>query len=1025
MKLNSKIIFSVIFLFVLYAVFFLTPKTVTVNEESKSLDLNNYDIRMDKGGEAKTAIAQFIERSSKSAQTILIDRKKALDAEEDLRRQVADLKIEYNEDLQIPEVVSRNSEFLTAPNKKKRDVILKDFIQPNADLFGMRRSQIDRLEKTADYTNPDGDLSFVHFEQKINSIPVFRGELKAGFSRTNEIVRIINNLAPNLDYEALPTEGSSAEEAVLQAAKFVGLEAKDADVRRILAESNELKVTFERGQFSDRSMAEKMYFPIDHGAARLAWRVLLWTNGAAFYVIVDAETGTLLWRKNLTEHQTQTATFNVYGNTTSMMKTADNPSPFTPGCLDANTCPQPPILNRTNFTLIGNEPPYDFNNLGWINDGENRTIGNNVEAGIDRIPPNGIDPDGWAFGNPYRVFNYTYNPAPGNPPPGEAPVPTMQMYPPSQFQQGSVTHIFYTVNRWHDEMYLLGFTEPARNFQTDNFGRGGLGNDSIAVNVQTFGNNFSSLPDGMRGQFVASIWTNPDPDRDSALDSQVTVHELTHGLSSRLHGNASGLSTNMARGMGEGWSDFYALTLLSEPTDAACGIHTIGGYVTYQITSGFEANYYYGIRRFPTARKSCVGANNKPHSPLTFRHSNSPCNAEINTVGAFPRGPIGSVTCDQAHNLGEIWSSTLWEVRGFLIDIHGAAEGNRRALKYVTDGMKLAPLNPTFLQERDAILTAAQVSAPADICSVWRGFAVRGIGFSASIQNVGTGSNNTVVTEAFDLPLQCRAATRADFDGDGKTDMSVFRPTEGNWYLNRSTSGFAAINWGLAADILVPGDYDGDNITDTAIKRAGDWYILRSGDNTTVVVNWGFSSDIAVAGDYSGDSKTDYAVFRPSEGNWYILRSDGGTAVFNWGISTDIPLAGDFDGDRRTDFTVYRNGVWYINQSLAGIKIVTFGLSSDMPVHADYDGDGKDDVAVFRPSDGYWYIWRSTDSGISYIPFGLNGDIPVPGDYDGDGKYDQAVYRGGIWYLNRSTSGFTAAQFGLAADVAIPNRYLP
>ena len=247
---------------------------------------------------------------------------------------------------------------------------------------------------------------------------------------------------------------------------------------------------------------------------------------------------------------------------------------------------------------------------------------------------------------------------------------------------------------------------------------------------------------------------------------------------------------------------------------------------------------------------------------------------------------------------------------------------------------------------------------------------------------------------------------RADFDGDGKTDLSVFRPSDGNWYLNRSSAGFTAINWGLSGDQLVPGDYDGDNITDTAIRRGGDWYVLRSCDNTVVIVSWGLASDIPVAGDYSGDLKTDFAVFRPSEGNWYILRSDGGNVIFNWGISTDIPLAGDFDGDNRTDFTVYRDGVWYINGSSSGVKIVTFGLSNDLPVPADYDGDGKDDTAVFRPSDGYWYIWRSSNNAVDYINFGLNGDIPVPGDYDGDGRYDQAVYRGGTWYLNQSTNGF-------------------
>ena len=150
--------------------------------------------------------------------------------------------------------------------------------------------------------------------------------------------------------------------------------------------------------------------------------------------------------------------------------------------------------------MIGNEAPYTFNNLGWIPDGENRTIGNNAEAGIDRIAPNGIDPDGWAFGSPNRNFVYGYNPAPGNPAPGEAPLPGPQTYPPSAFQQGSITNAFYAVNRWHDATYLLGFNESSRNFQTDNFGRGGTGGDSISVEVQdgsgTNGANFTTTADG-------------------------------------------------------------------------------------------------------------------------------------------------------------------------------------------------------------------------------------------------------------------------------------------------------------------------------------------------------------------------------------------------------------------------------------------------------------------------------------------------------------------------------------------------
>lgn len=1018
-KLLGKLSF-LICLPVLIYVFLLSqfsPKVKSAIEE-KPINAINYDIRTDTGELAEQAVASFVEQAGKSDSLIETDRKNTLRAAEKLRLDIPDLKLEYNETLRIPEVISTEikskSYFLTPVNSEKRSDILRNFLKQNNGLIGLNNAQINSLKITADYANPDGNLSYIHFEQVIKGVPVFQGEIKAGFTKRNEIVRIINNLAPNLDYETLSEDFGSSEQAVSNALKFI----KDAPV-------------------AGQTKAEKFYFPIDSGVARTAWRVLIQTKSEAFYVVVDADTGNLLWRKNLTENQTQASTYNVYGNLTSLMKTADSPAPSTPTCPNPNNCPQPPIIARQNFTLIGNEPPYNFNNLGWIPDGENRTIGNAVEAGIDRDGTNGIDPNGWAFSDVNRNFIFNYNPAPGNPPPGDEPIPTTQTYPPSAFQQGAITHAFYMINRWHDEMYLLGFNEQARNFQNDNFNRGGVGNDSISVEVQdssgTNGGNFTTTADGGRGRLQLFIWTATTPNRDGALDSQMAIHEVSHGTSSRLHGNTLGLGTNMSRGMSEGLSDFYALALLSETSDDVNGIYSIGCYSLAGVS-----NCYYGLRRFPMARIKVVGPNGLPHNPLTFRYINVGCSLLIGTPttnpnSAYPHGPLISGSCDQVHNLGEIWLAGLWEMRGLLIDSHGTAEGNRRSLQYVTDGMKLAPLNPTLLQERDAILTAAQVSSPGDVCAVWRGFAVRGMGFSASIQNIGTGSNNTVVTEAFDLPLQCRRPTRADFDGDGRTDLSVFRPGEGTWYLNRSNAGFAAVGWGIASDQPAPGDFDGDGKTDVTVFRPNsdgsqpDFYILKSSNLTLSGVFWGLPGDFPIAEDFDGDGVEDVTVYRPSDSRFYVLKSINGGIITSRPMPGGTPVSGDFDGDGKGDFATFGNGQWFISKSSDNYtsgEIRFWGLASDKVVVTDYDGDARDDLAVFRPSDQTWYIQGSAGTNI-YLQFGLANDILVPGDYDGDGKADIAVYRNGVWYINRSTSGILITQFGLTDDIPIPNRYLP
>ncbi len=271
-----------------------------------------------------------------------------------------------------------------------------------------------------------------------------------------------------------------------------------------------------------------------------------------------------------------------------------------------------------------------------------------------------------------------------------------------------------------------------------------------------------------------------------------------------------------------------------------------------------------------------------------------------------------------------------------------------------------------------------------------------------------------------------------DFDGDGRSDRSVFRSSDTTWYLDGSTDGFAAIQFGLGTDTLAPADYDGDGKTDVAVWRAseGNFYIYNSSDSSVRVENFGLAGDVVTVGDWDGDGKADLSVYREgSQSTIYYRGSDnnpsGNITFVPWGTTGDKPVVGDFDGDGIQDAAVFRpsNKVWYIRRSSDNtVNYVNFGIASDKLVPADYDGDGKTDVAVYR--DGVWYILQSSNSQVRYEYFGLSTDVVVPADYDGDGKADVAVFRNGVWYLNQSTSGFAVSTFGTSGDRAVPNAYV-
>ena len=249
-------------------------------------------------------------------------------------------------------------------------------------------------------------------------------------------------------------------------------------------------------------------------------------------------------------------------------------------------------------------------------------------------------------------------------------------------------------------------------------------------------------------------------------------------------------------------------------------------------------------------------------------------------------------------------------------------------------------------------------------------------------------------------------AVPIDLDGDKRSDVVIFRGSAGAWWINGQSS---PVMFGQAGDIPVTADYNGDGKAELAVYRpsTSEWII----QGQTPVV-FGQSGDVPAPGDYNGDGQAERAIFRPSTGEWMI---DGQPGMTMWGMRGDIPAPADYNGDGITELAVFRptTGVWYV----MGGETLEWGMWGDAPVAADYNGDGKAEIAVYRPSTGWWYVARGP-----MAQWGTPGDVPVPLDVDGDGVTEFVVYRPttGFWYaLNPVTSATSTFAWGEAGDVPV------
>ena len=645
---------------------------------------------------------------------------------------------------------------------------VKGFLNEHTALFGYDAEALGRARLKREFVTAHNGMRSVVWEQQVDGIAVFGGVLVAHTTKRGELVSLSSGFVPEAQKAAdagapnrkalIAAPTISAQQAVAQAAAQVDEKLQAQDVAPVdAAIGADQHQGFTAKPLLGKTGVKLVWLPINRSTMRLCWEVILTsrTRGEMFRILIDALTGESWLRHCLTDYISD-ASYRVF--------TSDSPSPFSPGHSVPLTN-QPPVVPRQLVTwgaLSTNASP-----AGWINDGENTTRGNNVDAHLDRDDNDVPDPGSRPTGSPFRVFDFPLN----------------LNQEPVTYTNAAVAQLFYWNNWIHDRLYDLGFTEAAGNFQNDNFRRGGLGNDAVQADAQDGSGvnnaNFSTPPDGSAPRMQMYLFDGPTPDRDGDLDVEIILHEYTHGLSNRRVGGGVGINALQSGGLGEGWSDFYALALLSEAADGVSSNYTAGGYVTY-LLDGLTQNYYFGIRRYPYTT-------DMTKNPLTYKDIDS---TQASPHPGVPRNPIIGNTADEVHNMGEVWCVTLWEARANLIHKWGYAVGNQLILQLVTDAMNLSPANPTYLQARDAILQADQVNhGGANQWELWSAFAKRGMGWSATSPDSSTTEG---LVEAFNIPDDLSVTPLAGMNARGPVG-GPFIPSSQTYTL--ANVGSNAISW--------------------------------------------------------------------------------------------------------------------------------------------------------------------------------------------------------------------------------------
>ena len=582
----------------------------------------------------------------------------------------------------VPTSLIRYGGYLTGPSTDSPEAIARRFLSEHANLFGLANQDLATFVVDSHAVTSKNGVTQLVFKQVDRGRAVYGSSLLFSVDRLGRIVIVGGAYYPAAIGPTLPQ--LSAEDAIARAAAGVGAHA-NGPLTLISAQEGPSRHSTFANAYADPDIfrpnpitAELVTFTLVAGRpARLGWKTVIEATKVGWYEsVVDASSGELLYRRN---YYLDSAEGNVY------------------------TGESPAVSTQSIVSFAG----AAFDNSGWVSG--TTTSGNNVNAYQDLNGSNavGFQPTTPACPDPAcQHFDYTFTNAFATS--GGTDVTTDR--------SAVVTQEFYLANVMHDHLYTLGFTEAFRNFQVDNFGRGGAGNDPVLAEADdNFSGgsrnnaNFATPADGTSPRMQMFVFTSPPfAVTDGDMDADVVFHEYTHGLSNRLVGGGNlggGIQTGA---LGEGWSDSMAASMNNDPI--------IGEYVTGNATTG--------IRRVAYDNSTWVYT--------------SLCNAGC-----------------EVHRDGEIWASTLWDMRTRLISKYGFATGRNIHELLMVDGMKNTATTPNFLNARDGILAADVTdNAGANQCLIWGVFAARQMGVSAT----SDGSQRNV-TSGTDVPATCVSST--------------------------------------------------------------------------------------------------------------------------------------------------------------------------------------------------------------------------------------------------------------------------